>query len=97
MAKKYKCDCTNCTFTDKEVCKIECTCYVQEIHPCNNTHCPYNTEYDGTQEWNPDLEAEPTEYEYGYEDRYYTPSSTNGDYSPSNPWDAPGMSIQDFI
>lgn len=26
-----------------------------------------------------------------------TPSSTNGDYSPSNPWDAPGMSISDFI
>jgi hypothetical protein len=24
-------------------------------------------------------------------------SSTNGDYSPSNPWDAPGMSIKDFI
>lgn len=27
----------------------------------------------------------------------YCPSSTNGDYSPSNPWDAPGMSIKDFI
>jgi hypothetical protein len=27
----------------------------------------------------------------------YTPSSTNGDYSPSNPWDAPGMSVSDFI
>lgn len=25
------------------------------------------------------------------------PSATNGDYSPSNPWDAPGMSIRDFI
>lgn len=24
-------------------------------------------------------------------------SSTNRDYSPSNPWDAPGMSIKDFI
>jgi hypothetical protein len=31
------------------------------------------------------------------EDEEYTPSSTNGDYSPSNPWDAPGMSISDFI
>lgn len=28
---------------------------------------------------------------------HYTPSSTNGDYSPSNPWDAPGMKISDFI
>ena len=25
------------------------------------------------------------------------PSSTAGDYSPSNPWDAPGMSIRDFV
>lgn len=31
----------------------------------------------------------------GYEG--YIRSSTNGDYSPSNPWDAPGMSISDFI
>lgn len=30
-------------------------------------------------------------------DEDYIPSSTNGDYSPSNPWDAPGMSISDFI
>ena len=30
------------------------------------------------------------------DDDYYT-SSTCGDYSPSNPWDAPGMSIRDFI
>ena len=32
-----------------------------------------------------------------YDDDDYVPSSTNGDYSPSNPWDAPGMSIKDFI
>lgn len=25
------------------------------------------------------------------------PSSTGRDYSPGNPWDAPGMSIRDFI
>ena len=25
------------------------------------------------------------------------PSSTGGDYSPSHPWDAPGMSASDFI
>lgn len=25
------------------------------------------------------------------------PSSTGGDYSPSNPWDTPGMSVSDFI
>ena len=27
----------------------------------------------------------------------YVPSAENGDYSPGNPWDAPGMSIHDFI
>ena len=35
-------------------------------------------------------------YPDDYEDDY-CPSATNGDYSPSNPWDAPGMSIRDFI
>ena len=30
-------------------------------------------------------------------DNDYIPSSTNGDYSPSNPWDAPGMKMSDFI
>lgn len=32
-----------------------------------------------------------------FDDEPYTPSSTYGDYSPGNPWDAPGMSIHDFI
>lgn len=27
----------------------------------------------------------------------YCPSSTAGDYGPGNPWDAPGMSVHDFI
>lgn len=27
----------------------------------------------------------------------YMHCSTNGDYGPSNPWDAPGMSVRDFI
>lgn len=27
----------------------------------------------------------------------YTPSATAGDYSPSCPWNAPGMSVSDFI
>ena len=31
------------------------------------------------------------------EDDEYCPSAINRDYSPSNPWDAPGMSIRDFI
>lgn len=32
-----------------------------------------------------------------YDDEEYTPSATRGDYSPSNPWDAPGMSMSDFF
>lgn len=27
----------------------------------------------------------------------YCPSATAGDYSPSSPWNAPGMSVRDFI
>lgn len=27
----------------------------------------------------------------------YVPSAENGDYSPSNPWDAPGMKMSDFF
>ena len=30
-------------------------------------------------------------------DGEYVPSSENGNYGPSNPWDAPGMSVKDFI
>lgn len=39
------------------------------------------------------------DYEEGFF-RYrgnYCPSAENGDYSPSCPWNAPGMSIRDFI
>ena len=42
-----------------------------------------------------DVDGIRSECEDGEEE--YTPSSTNGDYSPSNPWGAPGMSIKDFI
>jgi hypothetical protein len=37
-------------------------------------------------------------YWVSYEDdEDYSTSSTNGDYSPSNPWDAPGMTVEDFL
>lgn len=36
------------------------------------------------------------ETEFIGEERRHT-SCTEHDYSPSNPWDAPGMSIRDFI
>lgn len=31
------------------------------------------------------------------DDSPYAPSSAYGDYGPGNPWDAPGMSVSDFI
>ena len=41
--------------------------------------------------------AEDEEDGFLEDDDEYIPSSTYGDYSPGNPWDAPGMSIRDFI
>lgn len=38
------------------------------------------------------IEEDDDEYHY-----HYTPSAERGDYSPSNPWDAPGMKMSDFI
>ena len=37
------------------------------------------------------------EEEFDAYDDEFVPSAENGDYSPSNPWDAPGMSLKDFI
>lgn len=31
------------------------------------------------------------------DDGHYHSSASNGDYGPSNPWDAPGMSVSDFL
>lgn len=48
-----------------------------------------------------EVDFRPSELEYfgliEEDDDDYTPSAENGDYSPSNPWDAPGMNIWDFI
>lgn len=37
------------------------------------------------------------ELDEAYEEDEYIPSAENGDYGPSNPWDAPGGSIDMFI
>ena len=44
-----------------------------------------------------ELQDEEFQDEEEFDDYEYCPSATAGDYSPSNPWDAPGMSIRDFI
>ena len=61
--------------------------------PCDYGECPYNAEggYDCRNYCGLGVD------ESGYEDEEYIPSAENGDYSPSNPWDAPGMSVKDFI
>lgn len=65
------------------------------------TECCIDYEMACTEEEEIKAAADCPKYEYGkpehLSDDYYTPSATNGDYSPGNPWDAPGMSIRDFI
>ena len=53
----------------------------------------YAFDIDGVRSANEDED----EWEEPDWDDDYVPSSTNGDYSPSNPWDAPGMKMSDFI
>jgi hypothetical protein len=55
--------------------------------------------FDYINTWFEDAESEPEweELDWEDEDDKYVPSSSNGDYSPSNPWDAPGMKMSDFI
>lgn len=84
-----------------------------EKRTCDNCVYRYSMGWDGVLEScidyakvDPGEEAERmaancTGYLYGtpscLEEDEYTPSSTFRDYGPSNPWDAPGMSIRDFI
>ena len=71
----------------KRKCK-ECGRYFKDPH-----NLCYLAEID---EVNGDTDA-CENFEEFYKEEEYTPSATRGDYSPSNPWDAPGMSIKDFI
>lgn len=57
--------------------------------PCDCVDCPFDARYSEDCRVHCGLGVD--------EDEEYVPSSTYGDYSPSNPWDAPGMSIRDFI
>ena len=62
--------------------------------PCDYGECPYDAMYGETCRVYCGLGVDESDCD---DDDEYVPSSTNGDYSPSNPWDAPGMSIRDFI
>ena len=64
-----------------------------KITPCDYGECPYDAMYGEQCRYYCGLGVDEDEEE----DEEYVPSSSNGDYGPSNPWDAPGCSIDMFI
>ena len=84
MYKKRRC--TNCKNRENR--------YFDDIIPCRGY------EYVGSEEEDVATAAACSRYEEEEErdkEEHYTPSACAGDYSPNTPWDAPGMSISDFI
>lgn len=66
--------------------------------PCDYGECPYNAMYSEHCRVYCGLGVDEDSYdEEEFENEEYIPSSTYRDYGPSNPWDAPGMSVKDFI
>lgn len=53
--------------------------------------------YEGRLYEAPYRDDDPMAYDDEPEHEPYIRSSANGDYSPSNPWGAPGMSVKDII
>jgi hypothetical protein len=68
--------------------------WATEANP-KGMHC-YGTDLE-EEEWGDDYITQVTEGNFCRFEADYTPSAENGDYSPSNPWDAPGMKMSDFI
>ena len=78
--------CTNCKNKEHH--------YWDELIPCMGYEQVGNDEEDVA------TAADCSRYEEAEDqekEERYTPSACAGDYSPSNPWDAPGMSVSDFI
>lgn len=66
--------------------------------PCDYGECPYNAMYSEHCRVYCGLGVDEDSYdEEEFDDEEHIPSSTYRDYGPSNPWDAPGMSVKDFI
>lgn len=68
--------------------------------PCDYGDCPYNAKggYDCRNYCGLGVdENEEDNLDWLSDNCDYTPSATNGDYGPNNPWDAPGCSIDMFI
>ena len=67
--------------------------------PCDFGECPYDAQYSEACRVYCGLGVDEDSYDEDDElfEEEYIPSSTRRDYGPSNPWDAPGMKISDFI
>ena len=67
--------------------------------PCDFGECPYGAQYSEACRVYCGLGVDEDSYDEDDElfEEEYIPSSTRRDYGPSNPWDAPGMSVKDFI
>lgn len=76
-------------------------CKYRMWHSWSGVECCMDYEMSVSKEDEIKSAADCKRYEYGnpsgFDDEYYTPSATARDYGPSNPWDAPGMSVRDFI
>ena len=53
--------------------------------------------FDSVPEKSVEQSSEPNTLSDGLDGDYYMSSATAGDYGPSCPWNAPGMSVSDFI
>ena len=65
--------------------------------PCDYGECPYDAQHSEACRVYCGLGVDVACDEDEFDDEEYIPSSTYRDYGPSNPWDAPGMSVKDFI
>ena len=63
---------------------------MSKVTPCDCGECPFDAIYSEHCRVYCGLGVNEDEEEY-------IPSSTYGDYGPNNPWNAPGMSVNDFI
>ena len=67
--------------------------------PCDYGECPYDAYSSECCRVYCGLGVDEDSYdeEEYFDDEEYIPSSSRRDYGPSNPWDAPGMRVSDFI
>lgn len=69
-------------------------CDPEDCDNCPCYDCVHRYMFDDRDNVEEDTEDE---NDADWDDSHEARSCTNGDYSPTHPWDAPGMSIKDFI